>query len=79
MHVLLLNQLPQADASRSLAVRALDVRGRATLAGAEVRVSAGGTTRLLATRLIDSGPATTRRTTSRRMSAWPSRAPSTSC
>jgi len=55
MHLMLLNQLPHAEARRSLAVRALDARGRSTLAGAEVRVYAGGTTRLLATRLVDSG------------------------
>ena len=55
MHLLLLNQLPPLDARRSLAVRVLDARGRSTLAGAEVRVFAAGTKRLLAARLADSG------------------------
>jgi hypothetical protein len=55
MHLLLLNQLPAVEARRSLAVRVLDGRGRSTLAGAEVRVFAAGTTRVLATRLTDSG------------------------
>lgn len=55
MHVLLRNLLPAADARRSLHVRALDANGRATLAGAEVRVFAAGSTRLLGVRLVDSG------------------------
>jgi len=55
MHLVLLNQLPVAEAKRSLAVRALDARGHSTLAGAELRVYAAGTRRLLATRLVDSG------------------------
>ena len=55
MHLVLMNQLTGTDARRSLKVRALDARGRATLAGAEVRVYAAGTTRLLAMRLVDSG------------------------
>ena len=42
-HALLRNQLPAADARRSLEVRVVDARGRATLAGAEVRVYAAGT------------------------------------
>jgi hypothetical protein len=36
-------------------VRVLDARGRATRAGAEVRVHAAGTRRLIAARLADSG------------------------
>jgi hypothetical protein len=55
MHALLHNLLPAPDASRSLRVRVLDPRGRATRAGAEVRVFAAGTRRVLATRLVDSG------------------------
>jgi len=55
MHLVLLNQLPVAEAKRSLAVRTLDARGHSTLAGAELRVYAAGTRRLLATRLVDSG------------------------
>ncbi len=54
-HALLRNLLPAADARRSLEVRVLDARGRATLAGAEVRVHAAGTRRLLGARLVDSG------------------------
>lgn len=53
--LLLRNQLPARDASRSLAVRVLDSRGRATRAGAEVRLYRAGTRQLLATRLVDSG------------------------
>jgi ASPIC and UnbV len=49
------NQLPAADARRGLHVRALDAGGRATLAGAEVRVFAAGTTRLVGARLVDAG------------------------
>ena len=55
MHLVLLNQLPAADARRSLQVRVLDARGRATLAGAEVRVLPPARARLLALRLVDSG------------------------
>jgi hypothetical protein len=55
MHLVLLNQMAAADAKRSLAVRVLDARGRATLAGAEVRVYAAGSRRLLALRQVDSG------------------------
>lgn len=55
MHLLLRNLLPAADPRRSLHVRVVDGRGRATRAGAEVRVYAAGTRRLLAARLVDSG------------------------
>jgi hypothetical protein len=55
MHLLLRNLLPEAEARRSLRVRVVDAHGRATRAGAEVRVYAGGTRRLLAARLVDSG------------------------
>ena len=54
MH-LILRTLPQQNDGGTLMVRALDARGRATLAGAEVRVYAAGTRRLLGTRLVDSG------------------------
>lgn len=54
MPLLLRNQLP-ANPGRSLKVRVLDARGRATKAGAEVRVYLAGTRRLLATGLVDSG------------------------
>jgi hypothetical protein len=49
------NLLPAADARRSLHVRVLDGAGHATLAGAEVRVFASGSTRLLGARLVDAG------------------------
>lgn len=54
-HALFRNVLPAAIASRSLRLRVLDEQGRATRAGAEVRVYAAGTRHLLATRLVDAG------------------------
>jgi hypothetical protein len=53
--LLLRNRLPEAVASRSLSVRAVDSGGRATRAGAEVRLFRAGTQQLLGTRLVDSG------------------------
>ncbi len=55
MHLVMRNMLPAADAQRGLHVRVLDAAGHATLAGAEVRVYAAGTTRLVGARLVDSG------------------------
>lgn len=55
MHFVLRNDLPAATARRSLAVRVVDGQGRATRAGAEVRLFAPGTRRLLGTRLVDTG------------------------
>jgi hypothetical protein len=55
MHLIMRNLLPATDAARSLHVRVLDSRGRATLAGAEVRVFAAGSTRFVGARLVDSG------------------------
>jgi len=55
MHLVMRNGLPAADAGRGLHVRVLDEKGRATLAGAEVRVYAAGTTRLIGARIVDSG------------------------
>ena len=55
MHLLLRNLLASADSRRSLRVRVVDGRGRATRAGAEVRAYASGTRRLLAARLVDAG------------------------
>ena len=55
MHLVLRNTLPRADAARGLHVRVVDGRGHATRAGAEVRVFAAGTTRLVGARLVDSG------------------------
>ena len=54
MHLLLRNLIP-AGTARSLQIRVLDRRGRATRAGAEVRVYAAGTRRRLAAGLVDSG------------------------
>ncbi len=55
MHLLLINRLVAPAASRSIFVRVLDGAGRATRAGAEVRVFAAGTRRLLGTGLVDTG------------------------
>jgi hypothetical protein len=54
-HAVLATVLPDSIARRSLSVRVLDRHGRATRAGAEVRVYAAGTRRVLATRLVDAG------------------------
>lgn len=54
-HAVLFNVLPPAVARRSVPVLVRDARGRANRAGAEVRVYAAGTRRLLATRLVDAG------------------------
>ena len=55
MHFVLRNQLDSAAARRSIKVRVLDGGGHASRAGAEVRVYAAGTRRLLAMRLVDTG------------------------
>jgi hypothetical protein len=49
------NMLPPADAARGLHVRVVDAKGRATRPGAEVRVFAAGSTRIIGARLVDSG------------------------
>jgi hypothetical protein len=49
------NVLPIAVARRSLQLRVQDAAGRSAPAGAEVRVYATGTRRLLATRWTDAG------------------------
>ncbi|HWI20932.1 MAG TPA: CRTAC1 family protein [Vicinamibacterales bacterium] len=54
-HVVMRNMLPAADAARGVHVRVVNGQGRATHAGAEVRAYAAGTTRLIGTRLVDSG------------------------
>ncbi len=54
-HSLYRNLLPPALASRSVQVMVLDSRGRATKAGAEVRVYAAGTRKLLGMGMADSG------------------------
>jgi hypothetical protein len=53
--LLLRNMLDPSVARRSLAVRVLDRRGRATRTGAEVRLFAAGTRRVLGAALVDSG------------------------
>jgi len=55
MHLLLENMLPSAAASRSVSVRVAGPGGRYTRAGAEVRLFAADTSRLLGMRLVDSG------------------------
>ena len=55
MHLVMRNMLPAAEAARGLHIRIVDDTGHATLAGAEVRVYAAGTTRLVGARLVDSG------------------------
>ena len=54
-HVVMRNMLPAAAAARGLQVRVVDAKGSATRAGAEVRVFAAGSTRLVGARLVDSG------------------------
>ena len=54
-HYLFRNLLPTAVARRSLAVDVVDQRGRHTKAGAEVRVYAAGTRRLISSGLVDTG------------------------
>jgi len=55
MHHLLENLLPPERAADAVAVRVLDGEGHATRPGAEVRVYAAGTHRLLGTGLVDTG------------------------
>jgi hypothetical protein len=55
MHFVMRNMLPAADAARGLHIRVVDDKGHATRAGAEVRVFAAGSTRLIGARLVDSG------------------------
>ena len=55
MPLVLRNTLPADAARRSIGVRVLDGRGRATRAGAEVRVYVAGTRKLIATGVVDSG------------------------
>jgi hypothetical protein len=54
-HLVLRNMLPAADAGRGLQIKVVDGDGRSTRAGAEVRVYAAGTQRLIGARLVDSG------------------------
>lgn len=55
MHLLLKNLLRPEFSWHSLQVRIVDARGNATRAGTEVRLYASGTTRLLGTRIVDTG------------------------
>jgi hypothetical protein len=54
-HYLFRNLLPAARAQQSLSIDVVDAQGRHTTAGAEVRVYAAGTRRLLSAGLVDSG------------------------
>ena len=55
MHSLLRNDLSAASARRSLQIRVVDARGRATRAGAVVRLFDSRTRRPLGARLVDAG------------------------
>lgn len=55
MHLILRNMLAPADAARSVQVRVVDEKGRSIRAGAEVHAYAAGSTRLIGSRLVDSG------------------------
>ncbi len=54
-HPIMRNAMPAGDARRSLQVRVLDATGKFGVAGAEVRIYAAGTRRLIATRFTDAG------------------------
>jgi hypothetical protein len=54
-HYLWRNQLPPGRARQSIQVSVLDEQGKATKAGAEVRIYANGTRQLLGTRIVDTG------------------------
>ena len=55
MHLVMRNDLDSVAARRALFVRVVDGKGRATRAGAEVRIYAAGTRTLLGTQLLDTG------------------------
>jgi penicillin G amidase len=54
-HYLFRNRLPEPAAHRALLVDVVDARGHHTKSGAEVRVYAAGTRRLMASGLVDTG------------------------
>ena len=54
-HYVFRNILPAAQARQSLAIDVVDARGRHTKPGAEVRVYASGTRRLISSGLVDTG------------------------
>lgn len=55
MHSLFRSLLTPGNGTRSIYVRVVDARNRAVRAGAEIRVYAAGTRKLLGTRLVDAG------------------------
>ncbi|MGW8268154.1 MAG: CRTAC1 family protein, partial [Longimicrobiales bacterium] len=55
MHFLLRSLMPRERRGRSIQVQVLDPKGRATRAGAEIRVYAAGTRTLLGTGQVDTG------------------------
>jgi hypothetical protein len=55
MHLVMRNMSSATDAARGLHVKVVDGAGRSTRAGAEVRLYAAGTRRLIGSRLVDSG------------------------
>jgi hypothetical protein len=55
MHLVMRNAQPASAAKNVVRVRVVDGQGRATRAGAEVRVFAKGTQQLLGMRLVDAG------------------------
>jgi hypothetical protein len=55
MHLVMRNMLPAGDAARGLHVRVVDGKGRAIRAGAEVRAYAAGGSRVIGSRIVDSG------------------------
>jgi imidazolonepropionase-like amidohydrolase len=55
MHYVLRNNLDASAARRSVHVRVVDSRGRATRAGAEVHVYRAGTRTLIGSRIVDTG------------------------
>jgi hypothetical protein len=54
-HALLANRLEDAARQRSLSVSVIDARGSARRAGAELRLYEGGSNKILATRMVDTG------------------------
>jgi hypothetical protein len=55
MHLIFRNALPTSTARRMVGVQVVDSTGRHTRAGAEVRIFATGTKRVIAMRLLDTG------------------------
>jgi hypothetical protein len=55
MHQLFRNALDAANAAKALSVRVTDASGHDVFPGAEIRMYAAGTRRLIATRIVDTG------------------------